>query len=86
MTAQITVLIDLPPEQHYHRATIEALRHAIDGRHDAELRVVRTDEVDPVDGLGDAVVIGPGSPYRNPVAAELAITTARERGLPLVAT
>ena len=36
--------------------------------------------------LGDGVVIGPGTPYREPHAAERAITAARERGVPLVAT
>jgi hypothetical protein len=82
----ITVLIDSPPTAPYHGATIDALRHAIDEhdeRHSFTIDVVNTDAVEK---LGDAVVIGPGTPYNDPRAAEDVIADARERGVPLVAT
>ena len=82
----LTVVLDSPPTAPYHLATVEALRHAIDHAHaDIELRVVRTPDID-LAVPGDAVVIGPGSPYDKPFAAEELIRTAREQGLPLVAT
>ena len=82
----ITVLIDLPAADPSHRATVTALGHAVEasGR-PIELRLVGTGAV-VVDDLGDGVVIGPGSPYRDPAAAEAVIRSARERGVPLVGT
>jgi CTP synthase (UTP-ammonia lyase) len=49
--------------------------------------VIRTDQLDgrAISDFG-AVVVGPGSPYRNPEAALAAIRTAREQGIPLVGT
>ena len=82
----LNVVLDSPPTAHYHVATVEALRHAIDHAHaDIEIRVVRTPDID-LAVPGDAVLIGPGSPYDKPSAAEELIRTAREQGLPLVAT
>src|SRR5262249_47005540 len=77
----ITVLIDSPPTARYHVATVNALRYAMDDR--LAIDVVRTDSIDKI---GDGVVIGPGTPYRDPRAAEDVITDARARGIPLVAT
>ena len=85
----LTVVLDSPPTAPYHVATVEALRHAIGHAHaDIEIRVVRTPGIDStfLDSPGDAVLIGPGSPYDKPFAAEELIRTAREQGLPLVAT
>ena len=84
MSRVITVLMDLPADNDSHRFTVDALDHAIAAL-DApvSVRVVHTDAVDD---LGDGVVIGPGSPYRDAGAAEQAIQTAREKGLPLVGT
>jgi CTP synthase (UTP-ammonia lyase) len=84
MSRAITVLMDLPAEDESHRFTVAALDHAIAAL-DApvSVHVVHTDAVDT---LGDGVVIGPGSPYLDPAAAEQAIQTAREKGLPLVGT
>jgi hypothetical protein len=82
----ITVLIDSPPTAPYHRATIAALRHAIELREDRDAFVLDVVNTDRVGALGDAVVIGPGTPYNAPKAAEDVIRTARERGVPLVAT
>jgi hypothetical protein len=84
MRPRCAVLIDLPPEQRFHHATIEALRHAINARAvDIDIEVRGTDQPGL---LHDGVVIGPGSPYRRPEAAEAAIADARARGVPLVAT
>jgi hypothetical protein len=89
---KITVLIDSPPTSPYHLATLEALRHAVDMRADAAsfvIEVVPTDaipDVDQVGAIGDGVVVGPGTPYKNPGAAEAVVTSARARGVPLVAT
>ncbi len=84
MSRVITVLMDLPADNDSHRFTVDALDHAIAAL-DApvSVRVVHTDAVDD---LGDGVVIGPGSPYLDAAAAEHAIQTAREKGLPLVGT
>ena len=81
----ITVLMDLPVDAPAYRSTMDALDHAIAAL-DAPVSVVvfsRTNEIGP---LGDAVVIGPGSPYRDAAAAESVIESARARGLPLVGT
>ncbi|HTN80985.1 MAG TPA: hypothetical protein VMK16_15015 [Acidimicrobiales bacterium] len=84
MSRSITVLMDLPAGDESHRCTIDALEHAIAAvGAPTTVTIVRTDAVED---LGDGVVIGPGSPYRDPAAAEQAIQTARERGIPLVGT
>ena len=84
MSSTITVLMDLPPSQAYHQATVAALGHAADALGvGVDVRVVTTDAIG---ALGDGVVIGPGSPYREPMAVENVIRQARERGLPLVGT
>jgi len=86
----VSVLIDLPAEHPYHRATLNALQHA--STHHGltpEVRVMGTDAIEDVDevvGPGTAVVIGPGSPYRNQDAAHGVVQAARERGVPLVGT
>ena len=85
MAAQITVLLDSEPTARFHQATINALRHAIDSSSipDTRIQVVNTDAIGVI---GAGVVIGPGSPYRNPRAAEAAVRTARVQGIPLVGT
>lgn len=82
----VTVVMDLPPSQRFHAATTAAIAHAADAL-DArvEVRVVPTPVLD-ADRLDAGVVLGPGTPYREPARAERAIAAARERGLPLVAT
>lgn len=83
-TTTITVLIDLPAAHAYHRATVDAIGHAADALGaGVSLDVVRTDALGP---LGHGVVIGPGSPYRDPQAVESVIRAAREQGIPLVGT
>lgn len=80
----ITVLMDLPTGAPAYRHTMAALDHsimALGAR--VEVVVYRTDAIG---SLGDAVVIGPGSPYRDPPAAESVIEAARTRGIPLVGT
>ena len=84
MSPTITVVMDLAPDRPYHRATVAAIGHAADAAGVAvDVQVVTTDAVG---ALGDGVVIGPGSPYREPAAVERVIRGARERGLPLVGT
>ena len=86
----VTVLIDLAPDHPYHAATLAALRHASEELSiPIEIRVVATDTIGNPDQLvsaGSAVVVGPGSPYRDPEAVHAAVRAARERGVPLVGT
>jgi CTP synthase (UTP-ammonia lyase) len=86
----VTVLMDLPADALYHAATVAALRHASeDIAAPIEIRVVPTDRIVDVNRLaspGSAVVVGPGSPYRDPEAVHAVVRMARERGLPLVGT
>jgi hypothetical protein len=82
----ISVLIDSPPSAPYHRATLAALQHALAARDDGDTFTIDVVRTDGIPHLGDGVVIGPGTPYRDPSAADEAIRNARERGVPLVAT
>ena len=86
----VTVLIDLPPDHQYHRATLEAIRHASGDRGiPIDIRVVSTDAIGDASRIatpGSAVVVGPGSPYRDPDAANEVVRKARERNIPLVGT
>ena len=76
--------MDLSEEDASFRYTCDALDHAVAAASaDVMVRVVHTDAID---ALGDGVVIGPGSPYRDAAAAEDVIRTAREKGIPLVGT
>lgn len=83
------MLIDLAPGQQFRAAILTALEHASDRqRATVKVRVVPTDTIDRrlVADPGTAVVIGPGSPYRNPDGVLEVVRCARERGIPLVAT
>jgi CTP synthase (UTP-ammonia lyase) len=86
----VTVLIDLPADHRYHRATLEALGHASADRGiPIDIRVVPTDTIRDASRIatpGSAVVIGPSSPYRDPEAAHEVVRKARERNIPLVGT
>ena len=88
--AVVSVLIDLPAAHRYHVATLEALGHAAaELGIPIDLRVVPTDTIrDPsrIAMQGSAVVIGPGSPYRDQEAAHAVVREARERNVPLVGT
>ena len=88
--AAVSVLIDLPAEHPYHRATIDALRHAAAARKiPLDVRVVPTDSIrDPalIAAAGSAVIVGPGSPYRDQEAVHAVVREARERKVPLVGT
>ncbi|HMK13307.1 MAG TPA: hypothetical protein VK461_17085 [Acidimicrobiales bacterium] len=88
MNRSITVLMDLPEENDSYRYTVDALEHAI-----AAVGAPVSFTIVPSDAMGglgtnsgEGIVIGPGSPYRDPAAAEGAIRTAREKGIPLVGT
>ena len=83
------MLLDLAPQQRYHTATVTALEHAAAALGaDIEPRVLPTDTLDGLEEVANsaAIVVGPGSPYRNPDAANAAIRLAREHGIPLVGT
>lgn len=84
----ISLVMDLPDEAPAARATFEAMDHAIAAVGAGELRLVRTAEIDTafVADPGHGVIIGPGSPYEFPDRADDVITSARERGIPLVGT
>ena len=90
MRSVVSVLIDLPADHPYHRATLAALEHASEHRGiPIEVQVVPTDTIrDAVRIAADAsaVIIGPGSPYRDPEAAHAVVREARERNVPLVGT
>ena len=97
-TAVISVLIDmdspLPSRkngagQGYGAATIAALDHAAQTLSvQPHVRLVPTDTIDHrvIADPGAAVVVGPGSPYRNPEGVLEVIRSARENGIPLVGT
>lgn len=86
----VTVLIDLPADHRFHRATIAALEHASEARRiPIEVRVVPTDTIhDPFRfaAATSAVIVGPGSPYRDPEADHAIVREAHERNIPLVGT
>ena len=84
MPRLITLAIDLLPEHPYHRATVDALQHAI-GKTGVDVEVI-VEGTDRVGGVRDGIVMGPGTPYTDPVAAEDLIRSARAGGIPLVAT
>jgi CTP synthase (UTP-ammonia lyase) len=90
MRPVVTVLIDLPADHPYHRATLAALGHASEHRGiPIEVQVLPTDTIRDAARIataGSAVVIGPGSPYRDPEAANAVVREARERNVPLVGT
>ena len=89
-SAVVNLLIDYAPEHPYRRATLAALQDASEQSGvDVDVRIVPTDTIGDPDDLatpGAAVFMGPGTPYRDPEAANRVITSARERGVPLVAT
>ena len=86
----VTVLIDLPTDHRHHRATVEALEHASAARGaPVEIRVLPTDTIHDACRIatpGSGVVIGPGSPYRDPEAVLEVVRKAREENIPLVGT
>jgi CTP synthase (UTP-ammonia lyase) len=84
----VAVLMDLPPGQAYQVATLTALEHAADALAlELDVRVVSTNQLGKHDCLSDsAIVVGPGSPYRDAEAVLETIRAARERGVPLVGT
>ena len=90
MRPVVSVLIDLPADHPYHRATLAALEHASEHRGiPIEVQVVPTDTIRDaarIATVGSAVIIGPGSPYRDPEAAHAVVREARERNVPLVGT
>jgi CTP synthase (UTP-ammonia lyase) len=89
-TLVVSALMDLPADHPYHLATLAALGHASEFLGiPIEVVVVPTDTIrdaSRIAAAGSAVIIGPGSPYRNPEAAHAVVREARERNIPLVGT
>jgi CTP synthase (UTP-ammonia lyase) len=80
----IGVVGDYQPQNETHSSLDASLEHA-----GAEWEWVPTDAVPPADELAErygGLWIAPASPYRDMDGALGAITTARERGVPLVGT
>ena len=69
-------------------ATLAAIDHAAAALGlEPDVRVLETDTLGQSDlATCSAMVIGPGSPYRDPEAVLSSIRWARERGIPLVGT
>ena len=89
MATTISVLVDLPETQQYLTATMAALEHSATATNiNIDAQLIRTDTITPafIEHPGDAVVLGPGSPYLRPDLAEEVIRSAREKGIPLVGT
>jgi CTP synthase (UTP-ammonia lyase) len=86
----VTVLMDLPADHRYHRATLAAVGHASENRRiPIDVRVVPTEAIrdtSRIAATGSVVIVGPGSPYRDPEAAHEVVRKARERNVPLVGT
>ncbi|HLZ27182.1 MAG TPA: hypothetical protein VKV73_07660 [Chloroflexota bacterium] len=84
----IRVLMDLAPTQRYHAATLAAIDHAAAALGlELDVQVLATDTLGQSDVVSSsAMVIGPGSPYRDAEAVLSSIRCARERGIPLVGT
>ena len=76
--------MDLGEADLSYRLTVAALDHAIAYR-DLPVDVV-VERTDSIGRLGHGVMIGPGSPYRDPDATESVIERARRLGIPLVGT
>lgn len=84
MEKSISLIFDLPEDNVGYGFSVDALDHAISSRDaDVVVNVYRTDAIGP---LGDGVIIGQGSPFTDPGAAEEAVTRARTEGIPLVGT
>src|SRR5260370_28371899 len=88
MRPLVKVLIDLPADHPYHRATLATLGHASEHRRiPIEVQVVPTDTIRDAARLatdGSAVIIRPGSPYPDPDAANPVVREARGRNAPPV--
>jgi CTP synthase (UTP-ammonia lyase) len=88
---RICVIGDYEPANETHTASTAALQHAAARvGHDVDVDWVPTVEIASVDSPriagADALLIAPGSPYRNMDGALSAITYARTRDVPLLGT
>ena len=88
---RVCVVGDYEPANETHTASTSALRHAAGSvGHDVDVDWVPTLEIMSVEAPriqgADALLIAPGSPYRNMKGALFAITYARTRDVPLLGT
>ena len=89
MDVRIDVIFDVTADSPYYSPTVDAVHHAAKALDvAADVRVIRTGTIDDtyLDEMPHAVLIGPGSPYDKPSAAETTVLVAREEGVPLVGT
>jgi CTP synthase (UTP-ammonia lyase) len=91
VVVSVGVVGDYRPEAASHRATNAALHHAADVEGvEVEVTWIPTTEIGSTDepGLGSfgGLLVAPGSPYRSMEGALSAITVARTRNVPLLAT
>ena len=85
----IRIVFDKRPGEPFYAETVASVEHAIAAVGcDLAIQVIRTGEVsDELIGQPDGgIFIGPGTPFEHPDRAEALIRSARERGVPLVAT
>ena len=85
----IRIVFDKRPGDPFYSETVASAEHAIaDLGADVAIEVIRTGAVtDELIAAPDGgVFIGPGTPFEHPDRAEALIRSARERGVPLVAT
>lgn len=85
---RVAVILDRAAAGPYAHATVAALDHAAPALATAvEATVLASTDLAEFGEQGwSGVVVGPGSPYRDPEAVLGVVRTARERGLPLVGT
>jgi len=89
MARTLRIYFDPKPGQPFFEASIAAVDHAADALGvDVDVEIVATADITSnlVSRPGDAVFVGPGSPWENPRGVEDVIRTAREQGIPLVGT
>lgn len=89
MATTISIIFDRRPGDRFYQETVDAVRHAIDASDgNVDIDVITTAEIDEtlIDNISGGVMIGPGSPFTHPHEVDEVIRSARERGVPLVAT
>ena len=89
---QIGIIADYNPKSRYHLATDDALGHSGSALNvPVEPRWLDTEQLDRADADQrfrecDAILCGPGSPYRSMEGALRAVRFAREQGYPFIGT
>ena len=85
----IRIVFDKRPGEPFYAETVASVDHAIAAAGaDLQVDVIRTGDVtdDLIAQPDGGIFIGPGTPFEHPDRTEALIRSARERGVPLVAT